>query len=395
MSLSFRIAIRYIFATKSHTLINSISIIAVVGIMVGTASLIILLSTFNGLEEWIVKSNNLLDPSLKVATIKGKHLALDSNQIQQIQQIKEITSIQKVYEENALLNYLDRQYIVTLKGVELNYLSTVDLDTCLQAGDLLLQKDSIPYAIVGIGVAQQLLLNLADDINPLTIYAPQKDATTINPEEAFNTAQVLPSSIISVQPDFDSKYVIVPMQLMHELYQNDVITYLEIKIKDKENIPIVQNKIQKIGHNTLKIQDAYQQHEMLYKIVLFEKIAVYLLLTFILLIAMFNLLGIITILIIDKDKEIKILHFLGMKTKTIQKIFFWQGFTISIVGGVIGLVLGGIICYLQQQYHLVNITEEEAYPIKMTIKDFVMITSTVGIIGWIGAVFASKKVFNA
>ena len=394
MQLPIKIAFKYIFSKKSQALINVISSIAIIGIIVGTAALVVLLSTFNGLKEWIIITNKNIDPSFKITLEKGKNFTFNASEIKKIKQLDGVSFVIPTYEDNALVTYQERQSIVLLKGVDSNYINAIDFDTLLVAGETYLKSDALNFALIGIGVVDKLQATLLDAFNPITIYAPKKEANiSVDPQNAFLQQNVYMSGVLSVHEEFDEKTVVVPLDVAQQIFQaENLYTSLEIFCVEGTNLNSTKEKINSLLGARYKLLDQYEQHEFMYKIVLIEKIAVYIILSFILIIVMFNLLGIIAILIIDKANDIRVLNCIGMPTSNIKKIFFWQGFIMNGIGGFIGIILGIVIAVLQEKFSIIKINEYgDAYPVSIELNDLLLILLTTFIIGSIAALFGVLK----
>jgi len=393
------IAKRYLFAKKSHNIINIISGISVAGITIGTAALIIVLSVFNGFENMVVIMFNSFNPDLKVTATVGKTFSEDVLTDKKFLSIGGISYLTKVIEENALIKYLDKQYICTIKAVSSDFRKTSQIDSTIIYGNATLESGDQNFAIVGQGVSYNLGLSLNDYENPLTVYVPRRfKGSSINPVDAFNSMLIQPSGIFSVQQEYDQKYVIVPLRFARQLLEYDKqLTALEIKVDKAGNISAVQKRLQASLGSGFSVKDKYQQEELLFKIMKSEKLVVFLILSFILLIATFNVIGSLSMLIIDKKKDISVLKSLGADNQTIRNIFFTEGMMITFSGAVLGLLLGGIICWLQQTFGFITINSGttfvmEAYPVKMLFLDVVYVLLVVGLIGFLAAWYPVKYI---
>ena len=399
MKVPVYIAKRYLFAKKSHNIINIISAISVGGITIGTAALIIVLSVFNGFENLVVSMFNSFNPDLKVVAVAGKTFNEDDISFNKISTINGISHLTKVIEENALVKYLDKQYICTLKAVSSDFKHTSQIDSMMVYGDALLEQGDQNYAIVGQGVSYNLGLSLNDYENPLTVYVPRRfKGSTINPVEAFNSMLIQPSGIFSVQQEYDQKYMIVPLRFAKELLEYDKqLSALEIKVDKPADPQVVQKQLQTILGDKFSVKNKFQQEELLFKIMKSEKLAVFMILSFILLIATFNVIGSLSMLIIDKRKDISVLKSLGASNQTIRNIFFTEGMMITFLGALMGLVVGGIVCWLQQTFGFITINSGEtfvmeAYPVKILPLDFVYVLLIVGLIGFFAAWYPVKYI---
>ena len=389
------IAKRYLFAKKSRNAINVISGISAAGVTIGTMVLIIVLSVFNGLEDMVNSLFSTFDPDLEVRISRGKVFVPTLDQLKALDEIEGIAVYSPVLEENALLHYDEKQYIATVKGVNENYPDITGLDSVMWDGSFLLkERNGRPYAVVGLGVANNLGIGLSF-ISPLIIYVPERVGRVTNPADAFVRKVIFPSGIFSIEQEYDSRYVYVPIDVMRELLMyNDEISSLEIKFTEGTKAEDVQPAVEKLFGPAYTIKNKYQQQEIFYKVMKSERLAIFFILTFILIIASFNIIGSLTMLIIEKERDISVLRNLGADNKLIKKIFIFEGWMISILGAVTGLLLGFIICWLQQKYGLVKLQGEtlimDAYPVTMNVIDFLAVLGTVLFIGYIAAWYPAQ-----
>jgi len=404
VKLSLYIAKRYLFAKKSRNAINIISAVSVAGVAVGTMALIIILSVFNGLETMVTAIFNTFDPDIKITTAEGKTFVADTSLLHLLTNVEGISCYSLTIEENALLKYGDREIIATIKGVDDNYVSVSNIDSSLFEGEfVLISEKGRPYAIPGLGVAQYLGLRV-NFITPLNIYVPRRTGSTnLNPEDAFQKKFIFPSGIFEVEKEYDSKYVYVPIEFARELTElEDEISSIEIKFSKQVNPRIVQKKVSDIFGKRFIVQNRYEQQEIFYKVMRSERLAIFFILTLILIIASFNIIGSLTMLIIEKERDIAILKSLGADNTLIRKIFIFEGWLISIVGAITGILLGFLVCWLQQTYGLVKLQSDslimDSYPVLMKVKDFIIVPCTVLLIGywaaWYPVRFLSKKYLN-
>ncbi|MBN1387179.1 MAG: ABC transporter permease [Bacteroidales bacterium] len=390
MKFSLYIAKRYLFAKKSRNAINVISGISAAGVTVGTMVLIIVLSVFNGLEDMVNSLFSTFDPDLEVRISRGKVFVPTDDQLKALIEIEGIDDYSLVLEENALLHYDEKQYIATVKGVNENYPDITGLDSVMWDGSFLLkEKNGRPYAVVGLGVANNLGIGL-NFISPLIIYVPQREGDVTNPANAFVRKVIFPSGIFSIEQEYDSRFVYVPIDVMRELLMyNNEVSSLEIKFTEGTKAEDVQPAVEELFGPGYTIKNKYQQQEIFYKVMQSERLAIFFILTFILIIASFNIIGSLTMLIIEKERDINVLRNLGADNNLIKKIFIFEGWMISIIGAVSGLLLGLIICWLQQEFGMVKLQGEtliiEAYPVAMRVTDFFAVLGTVLFIGYIAA----------
>jgi lipoprotein-releasing system permease protein len=398
MSLPLFIAKRYFFSKKSQRAINIISLISVLGVTIGTAALIIVLSVFNGFESLVVSLYNSFDPEIKITVTNGKTFPPDSVFLHHLKNIDGVKTVSLTLEESALVKYHDRQYIATIKGVDENFNLVSGIDTMLTDGAYQLQKNDSDFALVGGGIAYNLHLNLSDFIPQLDLYVPKKSAASLlNPDEAFTRRFIQPCGIFSIQQEFDIKYILVPLRFARDVLDEERnISAIEVALDPSSNINSVQEKIKNNLGENFNVNTRLQQHALIYRIMKSEKWAVFLILAFILIIATFNVIGSLTMLIIEKQKDISVLFSMGADSSLIRKIFLAEGLMITIIGAGIGLFLGAAVCFLQKHFSLIKLSGSgnfiiDAYPVQMQFTDFLSVFATVFIIGFVAAWYPAKK----
>jgi lipoprotein-releasing system permease protein len=401
VKLSLYIAKRYLFAKKSRNAINVISSISVAGVTVGTMALIIVLSVFNGLESLVRSIFNTFDPDLKITPVEGKTFIPDSTSLSLLSNINGVACYSLCVEENALLRYGEKQYVATIKGVDENYAQVTGIDSSMWDGGFVLRSEQgRPYAVPGIGIANYLGMRV-NFITPLNIYVPKRTGgTDLNPEDAFIRNYILLSGIYQVEQEYDSKYVFIPIDFARELleYKSEVSS-LEIKFKPDAKESAVQKDVVRLFGKGFIVQNKYEQQEIFYKVMKSERIAIFFILTLILIIASFSIIGSLTMLIIEKERDIGILKSLGADNTLIRKIFIFEGWLISIIGAFAGILLGFAVCWIQQKYGIVRLQSDSlivnAYPVVMKIKDFIVVPVTVLLIGfwaaWYPVRYLTKK----
>lgn len=404
MKLSLYIAKRYLFAKKSRNAINIISAVSVAGVSVGTMALIIILSVFNGLEKMVSEIFNTFDPDIKITAAEGKTFIPDSTRLKLLAKVEGVACYSLTIEDNALLKYGSRQYIATIKGIDDNYANVSGIDSSMWEGEFVLRSDKgRPYAIPGIGVAQYLGIRV-NFITPLEIIFPRKTSgTSFNAENSLNRKFIFPSGIFEVEKEYDSKYVYIPLDVARDLTESGKgVTSIEIRIKNNSDLAGVQNSIINLFGMGFNVQNRYQQQEIFYKVMQSERLAIFFILTLILIIASFNIIGSLTMLIIEKERDIEILRSLGANNQLIRRIFIFEGWLISIIGAISGIILGFFICWVQQRYGLVKLQSQSlimnSYPVVLKLKDFVIVPGTVLMIGywaaWYPVRYLSKKYLN-
>lgn len=388
MRLSLYIARRYLFAKKSRNAINVISAVSVAGVAVGTMALIIVLSVFNGLEKMVHSIFNTFDPDLKITVVEGKTFIPDSASLALLPGIKGVSGYSLTLEENALLRYDDREFIATVKGVDDSYRDVSGIDSAMWDGEFMLSSaNGRPFAIPGVGIASYLGLNI-NFLTPLYIYVPRRTASiSIDPENAFKRMFIFPSGIFQVEQELDSRYLFVPLAFARDLFDYErEVSSLELKFSGEADPGQVQKEVKKVFGDGFSVQNRYEQQEIFYKVMRSERLAIFLILTLILVIASFNIIGSLTMLIIEKERDIGILKSLGADKTLIRKIFLFEGWFISILGAFVGIIIGFVICWIQQTYGIVKLQSEslimDAYPVVMKPRDFLIVPATVLVIGY-------------
>jgi len=392
VNLSFFIAKRYLFSKKSTNAINIISWISIIAIAITTAALVIVLSAMNGLTSVVADLYHAMEPDLKITSVNSKYI-LDTKSISSyLNTVKGIKGVSYSIEENALIKLDDKQAIVTIKGVDKEFKSLTHFDTLIIDGKYMLAKGRQNFGIFGRGIAYKLGLNVNDFVSPISIYSPKRGKVeSLDPEDAFNKLTVSPSGIFSLNDDFDFKFVLIDLKAAQQLFDcPNGITSVEITITDNHLLPTIQNQlINKLGPNFL-VKNRYQLNDVLFKTLETEKLWTFLILAFILIIATFNIIGALTMLIIEKKKDIQTFYSLGSGQTLIRSIFMIEGFLITFMGAFIGLFLGLCICLLQQHFHFVTFDEQSIipyYPIKMQFYDFMWILFLVLGIGLLAAIY--------
>ncbi len=394
------IAKRYLLAKKSHNAINIITLVSVIGVAVGTMSLIIVLSVFNGFEKLIMNMFNTFNPDIEITLKHGKTFNIDDFPAEEVKNIPGVISFSQVLEESALLKYKDRQHLVRLRGVDEHYSNITGIDTMLVEGNFILNHGDMDYLVMGIGVAHALNARIEDFMNPTTIYVPRRGHTvSMHPAQAFNASSNTVSGIFGIHLEYDMEYVFAPIRLTRDLlnYDNHV-SAIAVSIDPNFNINRAQRRIAEIAGDKFEVKNRFQQQEFLYQVMRSEKFAIFLILTLVLIIATFNVIGSLTMLVIEKKKDIAVLWSMGARKQLIRKIFFAEGMLISLTGAVLGLFLGWLICFLQIHYGLVKIQATgayliDAYPVNMQWLDFFYVFSTVIFIGFVSVIIPLRRLF--
>ena len=400
MRLPLFIANRYLLAKKSHNLINIITWISILGISVGSFALIVVLSAFNGLEKVISSMNNRLTPDLQISPVKGKTIDLTAFPLGQLKDIQGVEYVVPTITEDALFRANDKQHIGQVKGVGLEYQKIARLkEVVFGGGDLVLSdEDEHYFAIPGAGVAWYLGINAYNPYAMVRIYVPKRgNASQMSLENSFNSDVVTVRSVFSTEQELDEKLVLVPFDMLSELLEyEDKATNVEVFTTQNADINKVKKSVSAIIGANYSVKNQQEQQETLYKIMRSEKWAVYVILTFILILATFNVVGSLSMLMIDKRKDTEILKAMGADNSLIQRIFLNEGLLISVAGGIIGLLLGIVLVLLQQQFGFIKFGTGggnyvvDAYPVLLKIKDVLLIFATILVVGCTSALLTVR-----
>lgn len=393
MNFPFYIARRYTISFSKSTAINIITGIATIGIIVSAMALFVVLSVFSGLREFSLSFANETDPDLKITNTVGKSFIISPTQENQLKQSKTIAFYSKTIEERVLFSFKEKQEVAYLKGVDSIFKKTNPFERKIYAGQWLTPNSS--QAVIGYGIANKLSMGLFDFNNSLEVFVPKPGKGAIeNPNEAFNEAFLTPVGIYAINDDLDQKYVFADLALAQELlqYKYNQISALELKIKPglKENEAITE--LENIFGPNIQIKTRAQLNDSLYKMLNTENIAVYLIFTLVIIVALFNLVGALIMMILDKKANLKTLFNLGAEIKHLRSIFLLQGSLLTFFGGGIGLLLGIIFVILQQQFALIMITPSMAYPIRFEVSNILIVLGTITTLGLIASWIASSRV---
>ena len=394
MNTSVYIAKRYLFSRKKMHAINIISGISMLGVFVGSAALVIILSVFNGFEKVILGLYSNFTPELKIEPRFGKTFDPNTTYFMQLHKDPRVFSYTQVLQEKALIMYNNKSFIGNIKGVTADFLKNKQLDSTIQDGSFTLQSDSLNYAVIGGTVAGSLSVNLSAP-EPLRIYAPNRyAASSINPMDEFVVRDISVSGVFSIQQDFDD-IAVTPISFARELLKEPVnVSSLEINCIHGTNVDAFQREIIDRAGGKYTVKNRIQQNTELYKTLNYERWFIFMILVFVLIIAIFNIIGSLTMLVIDKRKDIAILSSLGAGKKLVQGIFFFEGMMISGIGCIAGMIVGLIFCLLQQHYGFIKMGASmsviDAYPIELRIKDFGLVLLTVGFIAIMASWISSR-----
>ncbi len=394
MNFPFFVARRYLFSKKSTHVINVISSISVIGVAVATMALVIVLSVFNGFHDLVATLFTSFDPQLKVVPVEGKAAPSDDPILTQIRLLPQVDVVTETVEDQALAVYQDHQAMVTVKGVDDNFSEMSHITDILYGdGTFSLHAANLQYGVVGIRLAQNLGIGAQWD-GFLKIYAPRKEGQLdmTNPGDGFVADSLnSPGVLFSVkQSKYDKNYILTSIAFARNLFgQQGMISDLEIRLKQGSDLDAVKAEMQKIAGSKYKVLDRFEQQEDTFKIMSIEKLMAYIFLTFILVVACFNIIGSLSMLIIDKKNDVATLRNLGANDKQIKRVFLFEGRMIAVIGAVVGIGLGLLLCLLQQQYGFVRLGDSEgsfivnAYPVSVHYTDVAIIFFTVIAVGWL------------
>lgn len=407
MNVSFYIAKRYLLSKKSHNAINVISGISVCGVALATLALICTLSVFNGFRDLVATFFTAFDPELKVSVASGKVFDPSGQNIQSLRSLSEVAIFSEVLEENAMVQYKDRQIMAVIKGVEDNFEQVAPIDSILYGnGSTTLHDEVADYAIPGVDFVAKLNSGVRF-LDPLVVYAPKRGGKVnlANPSAGFITERLFSSGLIFAvnQAKYDASYILTSIQFARQLFQYDKeVSSISLRLKDGVSVRQAKKKIQRLLGKEFIVQDQYEQQLDTFRIMEVEKLISYLFLTFILVIACFNVIGSLSMLIIDKKEDVVMLRNLGADDKLITHIFLFEGRLITLFGAVIGLILGLLLCYVQQTFGLLSLgggSAEgfvvDAYPVSVHMWDVILVFITVLFVGslsvWYPVHYLSKR----
>jgi lipoprotein-releasing system permease protein len=402
VNLEFFIARRYLLSKRKKNFINIISMLSLVGVAFSAAALIIVLSIFNGLEDLLHSLNNSFDPEIKIEAAQGKSFTVDPELIKSIEAVDGVSVVTEVIEDYAYVRYRDANQVVTLKGVSDNFIDQHRIDDKIVAGELKLKDGDVNYAIVGRGIQYNLSIAVGDSLYPLQVYY----INTVRPgsldvSRMYSRKSILPGAAFSIVQNFDENYILVPLSFAQELLSyDDKRTSLEIKTRSGADIFKVQAHLKNLLGEAFSVLNHEEQHQDLYRLLKMEKLFTFLALSLLLGIGSINIFFSLMMLALDKKKDISVLSAMGASEGLIRRIFVTEGAIIAFSGALLGLVLGGIFCWLQLRFGIVSMGMEtsvtEGYPIKVRPSDFISTLAVVSVltflISWRPAILASRSV---
>lgn len=399
MNLTLFIARRYFLSRRKKNFINVIALLSMMGVAFASAALIIVLSVFNGLEVLLQSLYASFDPELKIEAVEGKSFRVDDQWLSAIRQTPGVVTVTEVIEDYAYVRYRDAAMVVTVKGVSENFIDQQRLDDHIVEGELLLSRDSVPFAILGRGVRYTLSAEVEDDTRALRLYyINDVQPGNLNAASLYSQKSIRPGGVFSIEKNYDENYIFVPLDFAKELFRaGNKRTSVEVQTDGSGTLTVRQALQQQLG-SSFRVLTNEEQHKDLYRLLRIEKLFTFLSLSLLLLIASISIFFSLMMLSIDKKKDISILSSLGATPARIRNIFLAEGALISFVGAVVGLVFGGVLCYLQQTVGLVSMGMENAivahYPVELRATDFLLtilvITLVSALVSFRPAVLASR-----
>ena len=394
MSFPFYIARRYLFSKKSTNAINIISVISMVGVAVATMALVIVLSVFNGFHDMVASFFTQFDPQLKVVPVEGKTVASDDPVLTELRQLPEVDVATESVEDMALAVYAGRQAMVTVKGVDDNFSSLTHINEIVYGdGEFQLHAADLEYGTIGIRLAQELGTGVRFG-QYIHIYAPRRDGQLdlSNPQEGFEVdSLIMPGVVFATrQGKYDRDYIVAPIGFARRIFdQQGMLSSLELRLKDGSDLTSVKRQMRRIAGDRFRVLDRYEQQADTFRIMQIEKLLAYIFLTFILIVSSFNIIGSLSMLIIDKKDDVATLRNLGADDRQIRQIFLLEGRMIAALGAIAGIALGLLLCWLQQTFGLVGMGAESgmfvvnAYPVSVHYSDVLIVFLTVLAVSWL------------
>jgi lipoprotein-releasing system permease protein/zinc transport system substrate-binding protein len=400
MNVSFYIAIRYLFSKKRQNVINLVSFISVCGVAVGTMALVCVLSVFNGFQGVIEGLFSNFDPPLQLSSSYGKCFEPDS--VKHLLEHEYVDTYCEIIEDNALVQYADKQLPLKVKGVPSNYTAINNIDSILIDGSFYLDDPHVNTGVAGVGLVRALGASV-HFVEPLWLYVPKRNAKVnlMHPDKAFHREFLYLSGIFMVQQEkYDNNLMLISLPLARKLFEYPTqVTAIELKLKDGIDYADAKTELAALLGEEYVLKDRYEQQAEFYSMLQIEKWVTYLILSFILLIAVFNIIGSLSMLIIDKKNDVLVLRNLGASDLTIKRIFLFEGWMISIVGAIVGVILGLLLCFLQCQFGLLSLGGGEGfviqdYPVKVQVLDVMIIFFTVIIMGFLAAIYPTNNFYK-
>ncbi len=393
MNFSLYIAKRYLKSNSKNTAINTINWIASIGIIAGSMALFVVLSVFSGLIDFSLSFTNTIDPDLKIVPKAGKFLTLTEEETAQLNKLTDITHYSKTVEERLLFTFNDKQQVANLKGVDSLFTKVSTVEEGLYGGQWI--EPGTLQVVVGYGISQKLSMGLMDFHNSFQVFVPKAGKGEINtPEDAFLTQTLVPIGMYAISEEIDLKYVFCDLELAQEMLflKPNQFSSIELKLKPNTDENKVLQQLKAIFKDKVIVKNRAQLNDSLYKMLNTENIAVYLIFTLVIIVVLFNLIGALIMMILEKKANLKTLYNLGTEIKSLKNIFLFQGTLLCFIGALIGLVLGIVIVLMQDYFKLIMITDTLAYPVKLTLQNSIIVLATVTILGFVASYIAASRV---
>lgn len=396
--MSFLFAWRYFKARKTTNAINVIAWISILAIIIGTASLILVLSVFNGFEGLVKSLYSSFYPDLKITPVTGKQLVLSQEQLNKLRGLKTVKALSLVVEEKAMLQNGDYQSLVTLKGVDDSYGEVTAVPTHVVYGEFNTGTEDAPLLVLGAGIETAIGVQSDRNIFPLMVYLPRKGSVSLtDPMRSLSSDTINTAGTFVIQQEFDNKYAITNLDFMRLMLQMPEDSYgaAEIAVSAGADARQVQHDIQRVLGKDYRVQTRYEQNASLYTVMQIEKWVIYAILSLILVVAAFNMVGALTMLVLEKEKDISVLHALGASRGFIQKIFISEGLLLALIGGSVGMLIAGTLGFLQTRYQLIPLQGTTFmigyFPVKMQWQDFLLVGATDLVIALIASYLPARK----
>lgn len=393
MNFSLYIAKRYLKSNSKNTAINTINWIASIGIIAGSMALFVVLSVFSGLIDFSLSFTNTIDPDLKVIPKTGKFFDFNPDEAQELAKLNDIAFYSKTVEERLLFTFDGKQQVANLKGVDTLFTKVSTVENGLYGGQWI--EPGTLQVVVGYGISQKLSMGLMDFNNTLQVFVPKAGKGEINsPEDAFLTQTLVPIGMYAISEDIDLKYIFCDLPLAQEMLflKQNQLSAIELKLKPNANEKEVVQALNTIFKNKVIIKNRAQLNDSLYKMLNTENIAVYLIFTLVIIVVLFNLIGALIMMILEKKSNLKTLFNLGVEIKNLKNIFLFQGTILCFIGSLIGLFLGIALVLAQDYFNFIMITDTLAYPVKFTIQNVAIVLATVTVLGFIASYIAASRV---
>ncbi|MGM5469105.1 ABC transporter permease [Flavobacteriaceae bacterium LMO-SS05] len=393
MNFPLYIAKRYLFSKSSNNAINIMTNIAALGLVIASAALFIVLSGFAGLKDFSLEFSSFVDPDLKIVPVEGKSFLLSDEANFSLKNIEGVSSLSKIIEERVILEFDGKKKLATIKGVDDNYTHVTDIDSMIVQGNWL--GEGLGQVVAGGGVAYDLSFGVLDYAKSLTIYVPKPGKGQISSVRSiFNSVEASNVGIFDINEELNNEYVYANIETARYLlnFGPEQFTSVELKLKDNANEKLIKETIHGILGDQIEVKNKMQLNSALYKMLNTENIVVYLIFTLVLIIALFNVIGSLIMMILDKKESLHTLFNLGSTTDDIKRIFFLQGSLMTLIGGAIGLFIGLVVIVLQQHFDLVMITPSLPYPVTIKMINFVIVFLTIGILGIVASKIASSRI---